>query len=157
MADVSSGVRLRNHKTQAFSERTADAVFIAIGHEPNTELFAGQLDLDQKGYIASSDGVHTAVEGVFVAGDVYDARYRQAVTAAGMGCRAAIEAERYLESEHAREALFTPALDTVRTRVRTQALNGIGATGRFYYEKDGALEKVRRAPIRLVRPKSGPV
>jgi len=102
-----SGVRLRNHKTQATSERDCDAVFIAIGHRPNTELFSGQLELDQKGYIASSDGVHTTVDGVFVAGDVFDARYRQAVTAAGMGCRAAMEAERYLESEKAREAAFT--------------------------------------------------
>jgi thioredoxin reductase (NADPH) len=102
-----SGVRLRDQKTQALSERSCDAVFVAIGHKPNTELFAGQLELDEKGYIASSDGVHTTVEGVFVAGDVYDARYRQAVTAAGMGCRAAIEAERYIESEHAREAVFS--------------------------------------------------
>ena len=102
-----SGVRLRNQKTQKSEERPCDAVFISIGHKPNTELFAGQLDLDAKGYITSSDGVHTTVEGVFVAGDVFDSRYRQAVTAAGMGCRAAIEAERYLESERAREAVFT--------------------------------------------------
>jgi thioredoxin reductase (NADPH) len=102
-----SGVRLHNLKTGASSEQPADAVFIAIGHRPNTQLFAGQLDLDAKGYIASSDGVHTTVDGVFVAGDVYDSRYRQAVTAAGMGCRAAIEAEHYLESERIREAVFT--------------------------------------------------
>lgn len=99
-----SGVRLRNLKTGELSERSCEAVFVAIGHKPNTELFAGQLELDARGYIASSDGVHTAVDGVFVAGDVFDFRYRQAVTAAGMGCRAALEAERYLEAEHAREA-----------------------------------------------------
>ncbi len=93
-----TGVRLRNLKTGATSERAADAVFIAIGHKPNTEVFASQLDLDERGYIRSSDGVHTKVGGVFVAGDVYDFRYRQAVTAAGAGCRAAIEAEHYLES-----------------------------------------------------------
>jgi thioredoxin reductase (NADPH) len=93
-----SGVRLRNLKTGELTERQADAVFIAIGHKPNTQVFAGQLDLDEKGYISSSDGVHTKVAGVFVAGDVYDFRYRQAVTAAGAGCRAAIEAEHYLES-----------------------------------------------------------
>jgi thioredoxin reductase (NADPH) len=100
------GVKLRNVKTGELSERAGDAVFVAIGHKPNTELFEGQLELDPRGYIASSDGVHTTVDGVFVAGDVFDSRYRQAVTAAGMGCRAAIEAERYLESEHVREAIF---------------------------------------------------
>jgi thioredoxin reductase (NADPH) len=93
-----TGVRLRNLKTGELSERACDAVFIAIGHKPNTGIFAGQLALDEKGYIRSSDGVHTDIPGVFVAGDVYDFRYRQAVTAAGSGCRAAIEAERYLES-----------------------------------------------------------
>jgi thioredoxin reductase (NADPH) len=76
----------------------ADAIFIAIGHTPNTEIFRGQLDLDAMGYIDSSDGVTTNVEGVFVAGDVNDFRYRQAVTAAGAGCRAAMDAEKYLEA-----------------------------------------------------------
>ena len=95
-----SGVRLRNLKTGALSERQADAVFIAIGHRPNTEIFADQLELDEKGYIRSSDGVRTAIAGVFVAGDVYDFRYRQAVTAAGSGCRAAMEAEHYLATIH---------------------------------------------------------
>ena len=91
-----SGVRLRNLKTGQLSEKQADAVFVAIGHRPNTEIFASQLELDEKGYIRSSDGVHTAIAGVFVAGDVYDFRYRQAVTAAGSGCRAAMEAEHFL-------------------------------------------------------------
>ncbi|HEV2878611.1 MAG TPA: thioredoxin-disulfide reductase [Candidatus Eremiobacteraceae bacterium] len=93
-----SGVRLRNLKTGEHSEKKTDAVFVAIGHRPNTEIFAGQLELDEKGYIRSTDGVHTAIPGVFVAGDVYDFRYRQAVTAAGSGCRAAMEAEHFLGS-----------------------------------------------------------
>jgi len=76
----------------------ADALFIAIGHDPNTAIFAGQLDLDAAGYISSPDGTATNVEGVFVAGDVYDIRYKQAVTAAGLGCRAAMDAEKYLEA-----------------------------------------------------------
>ena len=92
-----TGVRVRNVKTGALSELPTDAVFVAIGHMPNTGVFDGQLDLDDKGYVVSVDGVHTEVPGVFVAGDVHDYHYRQAVTAAGMGCRAALEAERYLE------------------------------------------------------------
>ena len=76
----------------------ADALFVAIGHDPNTAIFGGQLELDKQGYLVSTDGVRTAVDGVFVAGDVYDHRYRQAITAAGMGCKASMEAEKYLES-----------------------------------------------------------
>ncbi|HEV3155978.1 MAG TPA: thioredoxin-disulfide reductase [Candidatus Baltobacteraceae bacterium] len=75
-----------------------DALFIAIGHDPNTGIFAGQLDLDAQGYVITKDGVRTNAEGVFVAGDVFDARYKQAVTAAGSGCRAALEVEKYLEA-----------------------------------------------------------
>lgn len=84
------------------SEKLAvDGMFVAIGHVPNTKVFAGQIDLDAQGYIVSQDGVHTNIPGVFVAGDVNDLRYKQAVTAAGAGCKAAIEAERYLEAlEH---------------------------------------------------------
>jgi thioredoxin reductase (NADPH) len=79
-------------------EFEADALFIAIGHDPNTGIFRGQLELDKAGYIASPDGTSTNIEGVFVAGDVYDIRYKQAVTAAGAGCRAAMDAEKYLEA-----------------------------------------------------------
>jgi len=79
-------------------EFAADALFIAIGHDPNTAIFRGQLELDKAGYIQSPDGVSTNVEGVFVAGDVYDIRYKQAITAAGLGCRAAMDAEKYLEA-----------------------------------------------------------
>lgn len=88
---------LRDTVTGARSEFEVDALFIAIGHDPNTAIFERQLELDAIGYIASPDGVHTSVPGVFVAGDVNDIRYKQAITAAGMGCRASLEAERYLE------------------------------------------------------------
>lgn len=76
----------------------ADALFIAIGHDPNTSIFRGHLNLDKAGYIVSPDGTSTNVEGVFVAGDVHDIRYKQAITAAGSGCKAAMDAEKYLEA-----------------------------------------------------------
>ena len=91
-------LKLRNIADGTRSELEADALFIAVGHDPNTAIFKGQLDLDAMGYIASPDGVSTNVEGVFVAGDVNDIRYKQAVTAAGAGCRAAMDAEKYLEA-----------------------------------------------------------
>ncbi len=91
-------LRLRNLTNGSTSEVEADALFVAIGHTPNTSVFAGQLDLDDLGYVASPDGTATNVEGVFVAGDVNDHRYRQAITAAGAGCRAAMDAEKYLEA-----------------------------------------------------------
>ena len=91
-------LELRNIVDGSRFEFSADALFIAIGHDPNTAIFLGQLDLDKAGYIESPDGVSTNVEGVFVAGDVYDIRYKQAVTAAGLGCRAAMDAEKYLEA-----------------------------------------------------------
>jgi thioredoxin reductase (NADPH) len=93
-----TGVRLRNLTDASTTDLQADALFVAIGHTPNTGVFAGQLDLDERGYIASPDGSATNVEGVFVAGDVNDHRYRQAITAAGAGCRAAMDAEKYLEA-----------------------------------------------------------
>jgi thioredoxin reductase (NADPH) len=93
-----TALRLRNLVDGTESTFDADALFVAIGHDPNTAIFRGQLELDDAGYIVSPDGVRTNVEGVFVAGDVYDIRYKQAITAAGMGCKAAIDAERYLES-----------------------------------------------------------
>ena len=93
-----SGLELRNVNDGSDYTFEADAMFIAIGHDPNTAIFKGQLDLDANGYIASPDGVSTNVDGVFVAGDVYDIRYKQAITAAGLGCRAAMDAEKYLEA-----------------------------------------------------------
>jgi thioredoxin reductase (NADPH) len=93
-----TGLRLHNVMDDSRYEFDADALFIAIGHTPNTAIFAGQLDLDEKGYIVSGDGTSTNAEGVFVAGDVFDVRYKQAITAAGSGCRAAMDAEKYLEA-----------------------------------------------------------
>ena len=92
-----TGVRIRNVKTGEITQRAADGVFIAIGHAPATELFKGQLPMTPSGYlITAPDSTATAIPGVFAAGDVKDEIYRQAVTAAGMGCMAALEAERYL-------------------------------------------------------------
>ncbi len=88
---------LRDTITGELRDFDVDAMFIAIGHDPNTAIFEKQLELDGIGYIVSPDGVHTNVPGIFVAGDVNDIRYKQAITAAGMGCRASLEAERYLE------------------------------------------------------------
>jgi thioredoxin reductase (NADPH) len=99
-----NGLVLENVVTGERTDLAADALFIAIGHDPNTAIFAGQLHLDKAGYIVSRDGVHTNVPGVFVGGDVYDIRYKQAVTAAGMGCKAALEAEKYLEELDAERA-----------------------------------------------------
>jgi thioredoxin reductase (NADPH) len=96
---------LRDVVTEEVRELEADALFIAVGHDPNTGIFGGQLALDAQNYIVSSDGVRTNVDGVFVAGDVYDIRYKQAITAAGMGCRAAMETEKYLESREAAAAM----------------------------------------------------
>jgi thioredoxin reductase (NADPH) len=94
-----TGVKLRNILTDETSEREVDGFFVAIGHIPNTKPFAGQIDLDPDGYIVSHGGARTSVTGVFHAGDVQDRIYRQAITAAGAGCMAAIEAERFLEAE----------------------------------------------------------
>lgn len=94
------GVRLRDLNTQRVSDRPAEGLFVAIGHQPNTRLFEGQLAMNDVGYLITTQGTRTSVPGVFAAGDVQDPIYRQAVTAAGTGCMAAIDAERYLESRH---------------------------------------------------------
>lgn len=97
-----TGVRLRNLKTGAQWEAQVDGLFIAIGHEPNTAIFRGQIDLRPNNYVkvVEPGTTRTSVPGVFAAGDVQDFTYRQAVTAAGTGCMAALEAERYLEAHH---------------------------------------------------------
>ncbi len=98
---VVTGVRLRNVKTDAVTLMKTDGVFMGIGHQPNTGLFTGQLDMDSVGYLVTKErSTRTNIEGVFAAGDVADSVYRQAITAAGSGCQAALDAERWLEDHH---------------------------------------------------------
>jgi thioredoxin reductase (NADPH) len=95
-----TGARIRNIKTGEVADFAADGVFVAIGHDPNTKVFDGDLDLDEDGYVVTEPGTTlTSVEGVFAAGDVADKIYRQAVTAAGMGCQAALDAQRWLHEQ----------------------------------------------------------
>jgi thioredoxin reductase (NADPH) len=93
------GARLKNLKTGGESDLQVDGVFVAIGYDPNTEIFRGQLELDPKGYIAVRNGTESSVPGVFVAGDVHDFRYRQAITAAADGCKALLDAEKFVKQK----------------------------------------------------------
>ena len=93
------GLRLVDTQNDEVSEFACQGVFVAIGHTPNSKIFEGKIDLDDSGYVLVHDGTYTSVEGVFAAGDIADTVYRQAVTAAGMGCMAAIDAERWLERQ----------------------------------------------------------
>jgi thioredoxin reductase (NADPH) len=97
--ELVTGVRLRNLATGAVWDQEVDGFFVAIGHIPNTAVFRGQIDTDPDGYILSKGGARTNIPGVFHAGDVQDRVYKQAITAAGMGCMAAMEAEKFLEAE----------------------------------------------------------
>jgi thioredoxin reductase (NADPH) len=103
-------VRVRDVNTDEITQLDADGLFVAIGHDPNTKLFEGQLEMDEQGYLIAHDGTATNVEGVFAAGDVVDHTYRQAITAAGMGSMAALDAERWLTAQqgHPYEALAAP-------------------------------------------------
>jgi thioredoxin reductase (NADPH) len=93
------GLRIRDTQTGTERELPMEGLFIAIGHKPNTDVFASWLEVDEKGYLVAHDHTRSRIDGVFIAGDVHDHQYRQAITAAGDGCRAAIDAERWLESE----------------------------------------------------------
>jgi thioredoxin reductase (NADPH) len=91
-------LKLRNTQTNEVTLLPVEGIFIAIGHDPNTKVFRGKLDMDENGYLLTHDGSRTNVSGVFAAGDVQDHHYRQAVTAAGSGCMAAMDAEKYLDA-----------------------------------------------------------
>ena len=106
---VVSGVKIKHLPTGDTYEKPISGVFIAIGHQPNSELFVDKLTLNEAGYILTSEGTNTNVPGVFACGDVQDWTYRQAVTAAGSGCMAAIDADRYLAEHH---EILTPILYT---------------------------------------------
>jgi thioredoxin reductase (NADPH) len=96
-----TGLKLRDLKTDKVWDFPTSAMFLGIGHIPNARMFEGQLDMDTDGYLETRNYVHTRVPGVYACGDVQDRRYRQAITAAGTGCMAALEAEKFLEQEHA--------------------------------------------------------
>ena len=107
--EVVEAVRLRDVETGDVTDYATQGLFLAIGYQPNTEAFRDWLEVDSKGYLVIRDETHSRIDGVFIAGDVHDHRYRQAVTAAGDGCKAAIDAERWLESQGIAEAATATA------------------------------------------------
>jgi thioredoxin reductase (NADPH) len=107
--DVVTGLRVRDTRTGELSEVPVDGLFVAIGYRPNTDLFRDWLTVDERGYLVVQDETGSDIEGVFIAGDVHDHRYRQAVTAAADGCKAAIDAERWLEAQGLAEAVTAAA------------------------------------------------
>ncbi|HZY69870.1 MAG TPA: thioredoxin-disulfide reductase [Thermoplasmata archaeon] len=119
--DKVTGVKLRHNPTGAIEMLPVAGVFLAIGHDPATEPFRGQLELSSLGYIVTHEFTRTSVEGVFTAGDVHDPRYRQAVTAAGLGCMAALDAERYLAEHEPAPSPKEAAPAPVRRRARPRA------------------------------------
>ena len=122
--DSVEGLRVRNVKTGEEQTLEVDGFFTAIGHEPATRLFKGQVEMDEGGYIVQREHTMTSVPGVFAAGDVSDRRYRQAVTAAGDGCRAAIDAERWLEAQGEAEHAEDPATWSVQKDEKAGAWTG---------------------------------
>jgi thioredoxin reductase (NADPH) len=108
-AEKVEGLKLRDTTTGEERDEAVQGLFIAIGYKPNTEAFRDWLEVDEKGYLVVTDETRTRVDGVFVAGDVHDHRYRQAVTAAADGCKAAIDAERWLEAQGIAEAATATA------------------------------------------------
>jgi thioredoxin reductase (NADPH) len=108
-ADKVEGLRIRDTSTGAETDEAMEGLFIAIGYKPNTDAFRDWLEVDEKGYLVVTDETHSKIDGVFVAGDVHDHRYRQAVTAAADGCKAAIDAERWLEAQGIAEAATATA------------------------------------------------
>jgi thioredoxin reductase (NADPH) len=107
--DKVEGLRLRDTASGKEIDESLEGLFVAIGYNPNTDIFRDWLEVDDKGYLVVTDHTRTKIDGVFVAGDVHDHRYRQAVTAAGDGCKAAIDAERWLEAEGIAEAATATA------------------------------------------------
>jgi thioredoxin reductase (NADPH) len=157
--DVMSGIRLRDTSTGEESDLSVKGLFYAIGHHPNTSLFKGQLELDDVGYIVTQPGsVETNVEGVYAAGDVQDHEYRQAITAAGTGCMAAMLAERWLsinglaQEFHQTEASEKPAEEAVKKRTEAEQADGFSVEA-TRHEGGYALRKLYHESDRLIMVK----
>ena len=122
------GIRLRDPGTNEVREIKLDGVFVAIGHDPNTTAFRGKIETDANGYLLASSGSKTTIPGVFVAGDVQDHRYRQAVTAAGSGCMAALDAEKFLEEHSGEESSFESTTQVSAAASSSKAVDGFAVS-----------------------------